>query len=195
MKKNNTATNPLLLVVIVFLMGIFDSIAQRSETYSANISRLRSGYHLETDASGFDFDGVQMRYQFVNCGGDVQMGINYDKRANYICYYHNRKSYYRTSIGDDLWPKPNDFELQEIKADLYYGNQKLGTVNLNYIVGNFAGCFGETFDVLRQVGKNPSDKLYKDNIHKLSLRNIKVLRGGPTSTSNDYKIKDKIKKM
>lgn len=193
--KKNQRIKTLLFFVFILLGSTFRSEAQRSETHSLNLSRSRSGLNFETKTSGFDFYGVQFRYQFVNCGGDVQMGINYDKRANYTYYYHEGKWFGETSVGRDLWPKSTDFELQEITADLYYGNSNLGQVHLNYIVGNFAGCFGETFDVLKQVGKNPSDKLYKDNIQKLSLRNVKIIRGGPTNTSNDYKIKDKLKKI
>ena len=133
MKKISLFRIPLLLFIIAICFSA-DCIAQRSETYSLNLSRIRSGYNHETKNSGFDFDRVQMRYQFVNCGGDVQMGINYDKSANYISYYNDGSSYYKSSIGSDLWPKSNDFELQEITADLYYGNTKLGSVHLNYIV-------------------------------------------------------------
>lgn len=184
-----------LFWLVFFVINTVDVIAQRSEIYNLNLSRIRSGFNYETKSSGFDFDRVQLRYQFVNCGGDVQMGINYDKRANYISYYHDGKSYYKSSIGNDLWPESTDFKLQEIQGDLYFGNRKLGTVNLNYIVGNFAGCFGETWNVLRDVGEDSSAKEFKDNINKLSLRNVKIIRGGPTSTRNDIKIKDKIKKL
>ena len=184
----------LILFLLLTVLAASDSMAQRSEVYSLNLSRIRSGFNYETKTSGFDFDRVQMRYQFVNCGGDVQMGINYDQKANYLSYWHNGKSYYKQSVGNDLWPESDKFELQEIKADLYYGNRKLGTVNLNYIVGNFAGCFGETWNVLKDVGENPSAKKFKDNINKLSLRNVKVIRGGPPN-SKEYKIKDKIKNL
>lgn len=189
--KKEILKKSFLVFLALSICGTLEAMAQRSEIYSVDLSRSRSGFNYETTTSGFDFRGVQFRYQFVNCGGDVQMGINYENQANYTLYYHKGKSYAKSSIGDDLWPSSNDFELNEIKAELYYGNMRLGEVKLNYIVGNFAGCFGETWDVLEQVGKNPSDKEFKDDIDKLSLRNIRVLRGGPTKVS-EYKIQDKI---
>src|SRR5690606_17996950 len=50
----------------------------------------------------------------------------------------------------------------------------------------FAGCFGETFNVLKDVGLDPTKKEYRENLDKFELRNTWVLRG-------DLKISDKMR--
>lgn len=101
---------------------------------------------------------------------------------------HKGKVYYK-SDAEDIWPESKDIEIGDIKATLYFQNLPLGDVKLNNIVGNFAGCFGETFLVLNDVGKNPSDKLYRDNLDKFELRNIKIIRG---DVNLSYKRKQEI---
>lgn len=143
---------------------------------------------------GFEFEDVTFNYQFANCGGEVQMGVSiystYDTGRKYFndggkpimrnmrvfnyVYKDQRKSVLRES---------DEVEILEIEADLYlyysnsYKRQHLGKVNLNNIVGNFAGCFGETYEVIKQVGLDPSKKEYLENLDEFELVNIRILRG------------------
>jgi hypothetical protein len=66
-------------------------------------------------------------------------------------------------------------------------------VTLKYIIGNFSGCFGETFSVLKEVRENALADVYKKNINSLQLTNIKLIKADATGTSRKYKIIKKIK--
>ena len=154
----------------------------RGKSLSANINLNRTAldatYH-GIQKEGWQFSNVPFRYQFVNCGGEVQMGVQYEKKADFITLVHNGSVYYEAH-APDLWPNSNQIEVGDVMAKLYYGNQYFGDVKLTYIVGNFAGCFGETFDVLKQVGKNPSQKDFLENLDKFSLKDIRIIRGDVT---------------
>lgn len=178
----------LPLILMSFIMN-----AQRSEEKQQTLSLDRYHYAFSGDKIGFNFTGLGLGYQFVNCGGDVQLGINYKKNVNFTTFSYNEKNVGASEVGSELWPKPNEIEVQEIEASLYFGTQNLGKVNLNYIVGNFSGCFGETFDVLAQVGQDPKAKEYKDQINDLTLRNITIIRADAIGDNRRYKIIEKLK--
>ena len=169
--------------VITMLLIPFMGFGQKGDSRQVLVGMNKSNIFNQDKSNGFEFSNLPFRYQFVNCGGDVQMGINYDKKANYTAFYMDGKKYYKYDIdklNPSYWPKPDQIELNTVGADLYFKGGFLGKVTLTYIVGNFAGCFGETFDVLAQVGKSPKEAIYKDNINDLTLKNVVVLYGGPT---------------
>ena len=177
-------------LIIVFFLTSFVVFSQRGPEYATNVSFIRNS--TTKNQNGFDFTGVKFGHQFVNCEGIVQVGVNYSKTANFTNYWYNGKSYSKQTVGADLWPKSNEVEINTVQADLYFGNQNLGRVKLNYIVGNFAGCFGETYDVLKQVGKNSSLKEYKDNINNLRLQNIVILSARAIGLWREPKISNKL---
>lgn len=179
----------ILLILFLLPASIQSIFSQKGVDKSTTVS---FSNRANNNQNGFYFSGVKFGYQFVNCGGNVVMGVNYSKNANFTTYWYNGKSYNKQTIGAELWPKPNEVEINTVKADLYFKNQNLGSVKLNYIVGNFAGCFGETYDVLKQVGKNSTSKEYKDNINDLSLQNIQVIAARAIGLWREPKINDKL---
>lgn len=178
-------------VIILFYFTSLFCYAQKGTTKTIEVSFLRN--NMLAQQNGFDFTGVNFGYQFVNCGGVVQVAVNYSKTANFTAYWYNGKKYDKQTIGADLWPKSNEVEINTIQADLYFRNQNLGRVKLNYIIGNFAGCVGETYDVLNQVGQNSSLKEYKDNINDLRLNNIQVIAARAIGLWREPKINNKLK--
>jgi len=153
--------------------------ANRGPIKSTEIALNRKALWPKVKSEGWQFSFVPFRYQFVNCGGEVQVGVQYDKKAQHISLVHNGVAYYSAN-APELWPKPDQIEVGSVQAKLYYGNIYWGEVSLTYIVGNFAGCFGETFDVLKQVNKDPTAKEYRDNLDKFTLQNIAITEGGVT---------------
>lgn len=140
---------------------------------------------------GFGFSGVSFNYQFVNCGGEVQMGVNIYTKHEYKMNsqtYNRRLTVNGYALEGKLYPtfttNADRVEILEVEADLYFGNARLGKVNLDNIVGNFAGCFGETFLVIEQLGLDPKKKEYLENLDKFELKRIRILRG-------DIKISEK----
>lgn len=181
--------NRCIILTTVVCCLFISAYAQRSQVNTANISLSREG-----KSNGFDYKGVTFKYQFVNCGGDVQVMVDFEKNATYTKFWYNKKAYSKNDIGADLWPESNQYNIGEIFADLYFENTFFGKVNLNYIVGNFAGCFGETYQVIKDTGKDPTLALYKSKINSFSLRNIKVSGGGDPITSRYYKIIERLNK-
>lgn len=151
----------------------------RGAVISEKITLNRNSLYPKVEGEGWQFTSVPFRYQFVNCGGEVQVGVQYDRQASNISLLHNGVTYYNSKTPE-LWPTSSQIEVGSVFAKLYYGVRYLGEVRLTYIVGNFAGCFGETFDVLKQVGKDPTDKEYRDNLGLFSLKNIVITSGGVT---------------
>lgn len=146
----------------------------------------RNSPKFKGNRNGFCFSPVYFNYQFVNCGGEVQMGVNIytNPQANYQKHTASNGYMFEGEHYVAVVSSTNEVDIQEVEADLYYGNQFLGKINLNYIVGNFSGCYGETFQVLKDVGKDPTAKEYRENLDKFELKNIRILRG-------DLKISDK----
>lgn len=146
----------------------------------------RNSPKFKGNRNGFCFSPVYFNYQFVNCGGEVQMGVNIytNPQANYQKHTASNGYMFEGEHYVAVVSSTNEVDIQEVEADLYYGNQFLGKINLNYIVGNFSGCYGETFQVLKVVGKDPTAKEYRENLDKFELKNIRILRG-------DLKISDK----
>lgn len=139
----------------------------------------RNSPKFKGNRNGFCFSPVYFNYQFVNCGGEVQMGVNIytNPQANYQKHTASNGYMFEGEHYVAVVSSTNEVDIQEVEADLYYGNQFLGKINLNYIVGNFAGCYGETFQVLKDVGKDPTAKEYRENLDKFELKNIRILRG------------------
>ena len=158
----------------------------RGETKSVPIGVSVAGRKspsFKGDRNGFDFQNATFSYQFANCGGEVQMGVTIKAQHQYdfngrpqtrfvqIFGYTYKGQYHLIPYAAD------DVEILEVEADLYFDSVRLGKINIDNIVGNFAGCFGETYEVVKQVGQDPTKKEYLENLDKFELRQIRVLRG------------------
>jgi hypothetical protein len=126
--------------------------------------------------NGYDFEKLKFMYQFRTCNGEVQLGIAYDKKATFTKFWKDGKSYTKSDVGAKNWPKSEDIRLNEAKADLYFGSRKLGTVNLEYIPEFYQGCSGRMFNVLKSLGIDAAEGVYKTNINKLRLHNIRLIK-------------------
>lgn len=165
-----------ILLFAVFAFAGFTSVeAQKSKARAQYISLKRSEVTPGKE-NGFDFEKVKFKYQFVTCKTEVKLGVAYDKKADFIQYWENGKLYQKSQLTSKKWPKAEDIRIDDVTADLYFGSRKLGTVQILYIPEYYKGCSGKMFEVLKQVGVNPRDGVYKTNIDKLSLRNIRVTR-------------------
>ncbi len=163
-----------IVFLIVFLTA-FSVNAQKSKAKAQFISLDRSSIAFKGDKNGYNFEKVKFKYQFVTCKGEVVLGVAYDKDAVFTKYWKDGKSYAKSEIGAK-WPKPQDIRINDVVADLYFGSRKLGVVKIIYIPERYTGCSGTTHNILKSIGINSKDRLYKTNINKLNLRNIKVER-------------------
>jgi hypothetical protein len=163
----------LLLTVWMFLPAKIN--AQKSKARGQYVS-LQRALLTPGQENGFDFEKVKFKHQFVTCEGKVQVGVAYDKKATFTQLWKNGKAYKKSEVSSKEWPKAEDIRIDDVTADLYFGSRKLGTVELLYIPEAYQGCSGKMFDVLGMAGINPKESVYKTNINKLFLRNIRVTR-------------------
>jgi len=163
--------------VIVFLAFGFSlsALAQKGKARALFLSMDQTKIAPGKE-NGFDFEKLKFMYQFRACGSEVQLGIAYDKKATFTKYWKDGKALSKSDVGAKNWPKPEDIRLNEAKADLFFGSRKLGTIKLEYIPEFYQGCSGRMFNVLKSLGIDPKDKVYKTNINKLRLGNIRLTK-------------------
>lgn len=126
--------------------------------------------------NGYDFEEFKFMYQFRACGKEVQLGIAYDKKAIFTRYWKDGKAFTRKDIGSKKWPKSEQIRLNEARADVFFGSRKLGTVKLDYIPEAYQGCKGRMFNVLKTLGIDPTEQVYRTNINKLRLGNVRLVK-------------------
>ena len=174
--KIKTSILVKFLFILLLTLGVQISVqAQKSKARALFLSMDQTKLNPGKE-NGYDFEQVKFMYQFRTCNNEVKLGIAYDKKATFTKYWKDGKAYTKTQVGAKKWPKAEDIRLNDAKADLYFGSRKLGTVNLEYIPEFYQGCKGRMFDVLKSLGINPSDKVYKTNINKLRLVNIRLTK-------------------
>ena len=114
--------------LIVFLIA-FSVSAQKSNARAQLISLDRSNVLFPGDRTGFDFENLKFKYQFVVCkDGKIKLGVAYDKKADFTKYRHNGKEYSKGDIGAALWPDSKDVRIKSVTGNLYYGSRNLGKV-------------------------------------------------------------------
>lgn len=159
--------------LFLFLLTGMNSQAQKSKARGQFLSLNRNTVVFKGNKNGFDFKDLKFKYQFLTCDGKVLLGVAYDKKAMFTKYWKDGKSFTKQEKGAKNWPKPEDVRLKDIHADLYFGSRKLGFVRLRSIPEYYQGCTS-AYDAFFQVGINNKESVYKTNINKLSLRNIKI---------------------
>jgi hypothetical protein len=162
--------------VVFFTLGIALSVSAQKGKARAFFLSMDQTKVTPGNENGYDFKKLKFMYQFRACGKEVQLGIAYDKKATFTRYWKDGKSYTKSEVGAKNWPKSEDIRLNEATADLFFGSRKLGTVTLDYIPEFYQGCSGRMFNVLKSLGIDPSERVYKTNIDKLRLGNIRLTK-------------------
>lgn len=165
--------NRITIVTLLLLTTMVT--AQKSKARGQYISLTRSNVMFKGDKDGFDFDKLLLKYQFVNCDGKVMLGVTYDKKAHFTRYWKDGVAYSKQTIKNVKWPKPEQIILDKITANMYFGGRKLGRVKIFGIPEFYQGCAGRMYDALYEVGIDPKQGVYKSNINKLFLADVKVV--------------------
>ncbi len=133
-------------------------------------------------------DGAQgslnFNYGFRNCYGKVSLAFGKES-IQAQSYQYEGKTYSPNELGISEFKKVSA-KGSNITADVYAGNQKLGTAEFkNVIFFADIGCFSETYAVIEMLGLNNSD--YKTRVEELRLDNIRV-----SSAARSYKTEELI---
>ena len=162
-----------------FLFALFGTLtmnAQKSKARAQFVSLKRGNTSFKGDKNGYDFEKVKVKYQFITCKNVLMLGVVYDKDAVFTKYWKNGKPYQKGDAKVPSWAKPEDIRINDVSADLYFGNTKLGKVTLTDMPERYSGCSGKVYEVLKLAGLNGSGSAFMSNINKLYLRNIRVLK-------------------
>lgn len=174
----------LLLLSFLFLT-FFSAFAQNGPTRRSSVS------FSPTDA-GYRISNVPIVYGFRNCYGEIVMAMKYEKEQGAVGEYLFEGSWYSASELGAAHNAGYKINIHDLEADLYVGNSRLGRVLIDNLVGfTSTGCYGETYDLLAQVGQNNKDERWKNDIGELSLRNIRVI----SADTKDYKVHEAIRKI
>jgi len=173
----------LLLGALLFL--VYNSFGQSGPTRRASVS-------FSPSDAGYSISNVPIAYGFRNCYGEIVMAMNYDKNQGSVGSYLFEGSWYSAGELGSAHNASFKINIHDIEADLYSGNSRLGKVLINNLVGfTSTGCFGETYDLLGQVGQNNEDERWKNGIADLNLRNIRVV----SADTKDYSVHEAIRKL
>ena len=174
--KNKIISKIVSFFFLFVLMGTLSAYAQKSKARAQFISLKRGNVSFKGDKNGFDFEKVKFKYQFITCKNTLMLGIAYDKNAVFTKYWKNGKSYNKVDVKTKQWAKPEDIRIHEVRADLFFGRTKLGSVKLSDIPERYSGCSGKVYEIMKMVGFKGSSRAYISNINRLSIRNIRVLK-------------------
>lgn len=166
------------LFLFSFVIISTQVFSQQSKARGQYLSLNRSNTMFKGNKDGFDFEKLTFKYQFVNCNGEVMLGVTYDKNASYTRYWKDGVAYERGDLKSKPWPSPKSIRLKDVEAELYFGSTKLGKVNIADIPEVYRGCGGRMYNVLKFLGINPKKSVYKSNINQLRLGEITVTKAG-----------------
>ncbi len=175
---------PLLLAASILLSGFF-TMAQDGPSRSSSVTYTPS-------ETGYKISNIPIEYGFRNCYGEIVMAMKYGKDQGTVGSYLYEGNWYSASELGAAHRSDFRIDIKDLEADLYNGSYRLGTVQINNLVGfTSTGCFGETYDLLGQLGLNNKEQKWKDAVGQLSLKNIRV----KSADSKDYKLHEVIREF
>ena len=181
--KQSTMRPGIFLIVMLF--GFFLQGQDGVGVHKVNLSYDPANY----GKSGFVLENITMAYQFKNCYRESHFLTDYVKSSVQCSrYYYNGKYYTSTDLGQEAFEKVV-IDLGDFTADLYLSSSRLGTIEMKYVTGYLVGCFGDTYDFIKQLGLEHKD--YIKDIDKLRVNNWVITRMGTQS----YKVENIIKEL
>lgn len=173
--------------IVVALLGLYFALpllgqdGKEGEVYRTTVSFTPSenGYAVQ----------IPIAYKFINCFGDVVLTITKkNDEVTFGDYIYNGQRYTPADVGLSAFEgtRPG---LTNVTADLYDQSFRLGPVTLNNLIDYLGGCFGQIYDVLKELGLD--HKTYRDKLHDLRLSNIRIT----DCSTRDYELEGKIQEV
>lgn len=132
---------------------------------------------------------LPIAYKFINCFGEIVLTITKkNDQVTFGDYIYKGQRYTPGELGLSSFEgtRPG---LTNVTADLYDQSFRLGPVTLNNLIDYFGGCFGQTYNVLDELGKD--HKAYRDRLNDLKLSNFRITE----CATRDYELEGKIKEV
>lgn len=132
---------------------------------------------------------LPIAYKFINCYGEIIVTITKKiEEATATAYIYEGQRYTPEDIGLPGFTGL-DVGYTDVSADLYDQSFRLGRVQMSNLIDYLGGCFGQTYDLLKQLGKDHN--AYKDKLQDLRLSNLTIDK----CSTRDYKLEAKIKEI
>lgn len=170
----------LVLLALLFAFGPAATAAQD------DVSRATLTYTPESN--GYEVQ-LPFAWKFIDCYGEVHLTITRKNReATSGAYIFEGERYTAAELGAEAFEKP-EVGLTDATADVYEGAARLGTTPLKNVIDYLGGCFGQTYNVLKNVGLDP--KAFRDRIGSLSITNLRL----DYVATRDYKLEGRIREL
>ncbi len=175
------------MITCLFLMICFSLWAEEAET--------KSGGSVTWDPSSIGENGyiidIDLKYKFINCYGDIRLLLAYEQKNEPSVYVFEEARYNASEFENHN----KDAKISQIKltADLFFDGFRLGQVKMNWITNFLAGCFGDNYDPLGQLGLEYKE--YKDKLNRLSLGNFQVIDASSSNSDIVSEIRAKYKEQ
>lgn len=172
--------------IILPLLLFFSYVLHGQEPAEAEVYRTTVTY--TPSENGYEVQ-LPIAYKFINCYGEVLVTITKDNQsATTSAYIYKGIRYTSAEVGSSWFEKP-EVGYTDVSADLYDQSFRLGRVKMNNLIDWLGGCFGQTYDVLKQVGA--THQAYKDKLTSLRLSNITV----DNCATRDFKLESKLEEL
>ena len=173
-------------VNIIFFMSLITiSVFAQNENERGELIHEKISYKPSLGTNGFEIANIEIRYRFVNCFGDLNIGVAVKSKVNATAYWYNNKRYTTFTLNDPSLFQNLNISGLSVNGDIYFDQQLLKSFDFKYITNYDVGCFGDVKTVLEEWRKRNDIKSYR-------YRNIKVI-SERLGDSRKYDIEKKIK--
>jgi len=152
----------LYLLVLIFMCSSMSFAISRSARVTIEPKSGRNGFYGYINVNY----GIAYTYKTVICA------VAFDRKKAVLTDYRYNGENYPISSYPEIFREVKMDWVFSIAAELYEGNHKLGTVNLNNLSGFVgAGAFGDQEAIIKQLGLEDTD--YKNSFESLIFKNLK----------------------
>lgn len=156
-------------VNIIFFMSLITiSVFAQNENERGELIHEKISYKPSLGTNGFEIANIEIRYRFVNCFGDLNIGVAVKSKVNATAYWYNNKRYTTFTLNDPSLFQNLNISGLSVNGDIYFDQQLLKSFDFKYITNYDVGCFGDVKTVLEEWRKRNDIKSYR-------YRNIKVI--------------------
>lgn len=175
-----------LLVLFLFITTL--SFTQDPQAHTVTLSYDPADF----GKNGFVINNFTVVYQFKNCYSEVHFLMGIKKSSiNSSQYYYEGKYYTAQDLGAEAFQNVYIEMGSDWDADFYNSSFKIGHVDIDNSIGNFAGCFGDTYNFPKALGLNHADLL--PDIANLRVTNWQIARLETYSGNIERVLRERVK--
>lgn len=172
-------------IFIGLISLLLTSAFAQNENERGELMHEKISYKPSSGTNGFEIANIEIRYRFVNCFGDLNIGVAVKSKVNATAYWYNNKRYTTFTLNDPSLFQNLNLSGLSVNGEIYFGQQRLKSFDFKYITNYDVGCLGDVKTVLEEWKKRNDIKSYR-------YRNIKVI-SERLGDSRKYDVEKRIK--